>query len=332
MERDPGWLGRGLRLPLIVAPMFLISSPALVLASARAGVIGALPLTNARTLDDLETWLNDIRRELAAIGRSEQWIANIIVHPSYHRFDAELDLIAAFRPRIVVTALGNPARVIERVHEYGGRVLADVVTTRHARKAIDAGADGLVLVAAGAGGHTGVYSPFAFVEEVRRFWPGPLVLGGAISSGTALRAALVLGADLAYMGTRFIVARESFASDGYRSMLTRVTLADIVTSAAVTGVSANWIAESVRIAGFDEEALRSHAQIDFSNAADHGKAWKDIWSAGHGVGNVREADRLEAIVDALAAEFAASGDISLSRLGPWEVNRAEAVSWTHRAT
>jgi nitronate monooxygenase len=183
-----------LRLPLVVAPMFLISGPDLVIAAGKAGVIAAFPAANARTLDDLSAWLRRIDEDLADAGRAGQWAVNMIVHPTYDRFEAERDLIAEHRPRIVITALGGPKRVLDPVHGYGGAVFCDVTTVLHAQKAVDAGADGLVLVASGAGGHTGAYSPFAFVEEVRRFWDGPLILGGAISSARSLRAALTLGA------------------------------------------------------------------------------------------------------------------------------------------
>lgn len=178
-----------LRLPVIVAPMFLISGPDLVIAAGKAGLIGALPAPNARTIEDLAAWLPRITNELAAAGREGMWAINMIVHKSYDRFDAELDLICEYKPRIVITALGSPARPLGRVHGYGGLVFSDVITPDQARKAIDAGADGLILVTSGAGGHTGQYSPFAFVEEVREFWDGPLILGGAIGSARAVLAA-----------------------------------------------------------------------------------------------------------------------------------------------
>lgn len=297
-----------LRLPVIVAPMFLVSGPDLIIASAKAGLIGGLPTSNARTLDDLALWLEKISRELRAVGKQGTWVANMIVHPSYHRFDAELDLMAEYKPLIVVTALGNPSRVMDRIHSYGGSVFSDVITVGQARKAVDAGADGLVLVAAGAGGHTGTYSPFAFVEEVRRFWSGPLVIGGAIAGGRSLRAALTLGADFAYMGTRFIATRESLVSDEHKAMVVRATLPDIILSSTVTGVAANWMRESLETAGVDLEKLAKGGPVDFSDIHGQAKLWKDVWSAGHGVGRTEQVQNVEDIVDELVAEYASIDD------------------------
>jgi nitronate monooxygenase len=206
----------GLRLPVMVAPMFLISGPDLVVAAGKAGVLGVYPVANARTLADLEAGLQHITAELRLVGRANQWAINLIVHPTYTRFDAEMELLERFRPRLVITALGGPRRALDRVHAFGGKVFSDVITIVHARKAIDAGADGLVLVAAGAGGHTGSYSPFAFVNEVRHFWAGPIVLGGALSNARAIRAALMLGADFAYMGYAYLREAGSACSQAAR--------------------------------------------------------------------------------------------------------------------
>lgn len=212
-----------LRLPVIVAPMFLISGPELVIAAGKAGIMAAFPAPNARTIAVLDTWLAQITSELDAANKAGMWAINMIVHSTYERFDAELDLICQYRPQIVITALGSPSRPLERVHGYGGRVFSDVITPTQARKAIDAGADGLVLVAAGAGGHTGLYSPFALVDEVRSFWDGPIVLGGGIGNARGIAAAQMLGADFAYMGTRFIATPESLVSDENRAMLVRAS-------------------------------------------------------------------------------------------------------------
>jgi nitronate monooxygenase len=297
-------LYRTLRLPLMVAPMFLISGPDLVIAAGKAGVIAAFPAANARTLDDLAAWLRRIDGDLTDAGRAGQWAVNMIVHPTYDRFDAELDLIARHRPRIVITALGGPKRVLNRIHAAGGAVFCDVTTVLHAQKAVDAGADGLVLVASGAGGHTGTYSPFAFVEEVRAFWDGPLILGGAISSARSLRAALTLGADLAYMGTRFIATRESLVSDEYRAMLVRSNMSDIVTTKAITGVNANWMRESLERAGFDFSQVTAETKIDFSDISGGSKAWKNIWGAGHGVGQTNRVQSVAELIDDLARDYA----------------------------
>lgn len=292
-----------LRLPALVAPMFLISGPDLVIAAARAGLIAALPAANARTLDDLAAWLSRISTETRAAGREGMWAINMIVHASYDRFDAEIDLICEHRPRIVITALGSPARVREQVHGYGGLVFSDVITPAQARKAIDAGADGLILVSCGAGGHTGRYSPFAFVEEVRSFWDGPLALGGAIGSGRSICAATALGADFAYLGTRFIAARESLVTDENRAMLVRAEMEDIVTTSAVTGISSNWMRESLDAAGFTPDMLATQAKIDFTNLHGDSKAWKNIWGAGHAVSTTRAVQSTAEIVEELEHEY-----------------------------
>jgi len=297
-------LSGSLIIPVIVAPMFLISSPALVIAAARAGLLGVYPTANSRTLADLAIHLGQIDAAVQADGKSGQWAISLFVHPSYDRFDAELDLIAPYKPRLVITALGGPKRALERVHAWGGLVFTDVITLLHARKAVDAGADGLVLVASGAGGHTGTYSAFAFVEEVRKFWDGPVILGGAIGNARAVRAALTLGADFAYMGTRFIAARESMVSDQYREMLIRATMEDIVTSRAITGVLANWMRESLQRANFDMSKLDAPGKIDFSDIAGDSKAWKNIWGAGHGAGSVVKIQTVREIVDELALDYA----------------------------
>ena len=308
-----------LRLPIFAAPMFLISGPDLVIAAGKAGIIGAFPAPNARTIEDLRQWLPRIAGELEAAGRAGMWAINLIVHPTYERFDAELDLICEYKPRIVITALGSPSRPLARVHAYGGAVFSDVITPDQARKAIDAGADGLVLVAAGAGGHTGQFSPFALVEEVRTFWDGPLILGGAIGSARTLRAALSLGADFAYMGTRFISARESLVTDENRDMLVRARMTDIVTTTAVTGVPSNWIRESLEAAGFTPELLEVKKKIDFSNLHGDSKAWKSIWGAGHAIGQTRSVQTVAQIVDELASDYRAQTQ-EMDALAGWPRN------------
>ncbi len=296
-----------LKIPIIVAPMFLISGPEIVIAAGQSGVIGAFPAANARTIGDLSTWLKRITVKLGAACRADHWAINMIVHASYDRFEAELDLVCEYRPKIVITALGSPRRPLARIHEYGGAVFSDVISSEQAKKAVDAGADGLILVSAGAGGHTGTYSPLAFVEEVRRFWDGPLVLSGAIGSARAIRAALMLGADFAYMGTRFIACPESLVSDENRQMLVRTKMSGIVTTAAVSGVPANWMAESLERGGFTAEMLEAKKKADFSNLHGEAKAWKSIWGAGHGVGHTRSVQTVAEIVDELAADYLALG-------------------------
>jgi nitronate monooxygenase len=297
-----GALKAKLRLPVIVAPMFLISGPNLVIAAGKAGIIAAFPAPNARTIAMLDGWLAQITSELDAAGKAGMWAINMIVHSTYERFDAELDLICQYQPQIVITALGSPSRPLARVHGYGGRVFSDVITPIQARKAIDAGADGLVLVAAGAGGHTGQYSPFALVDEVRRFWDGPIVLGGGIGNARGIAAAQMLGADFAYMGTRFIAAPESLVSDENRAMLVRATASDIVTTSAITGVPSNWMRESLERAGFTPETLDNKKKIDFSNLHGDAKAWKTVWGAGHSVGQTHSVQTVAEIVDELARD------------------------------
>ena len=291
-----------LRLPVIVAPMFLISGPDLVIAAGKAGIIGAFPAPNARSIAILDDWLARITGELDAAGKPGMWAINMIVHSTYERFDAELDLICRYQPPIVITALGSPARPLARVHGYGGLVFSDVITPIQARKAIDAGADGLVLVAAGAGGHTGQFSPFALVDEVRAFWDGPIVLGGGIGNARGIAAAQMLGADFAYMGTRFIATPESLVSDENRAMLVRAGASDIVTTSAITGVPSNWLRESLDAAGFTPDMLETKKKVDFSNLHGDTKAWKTVWGAGHSVAQTRSVQTVAEVVDELVGQ------------------------------
>lgn len=296
-----------LRLPVIAAPMFLASGPDLVVEACRAGVVGAFPAPNARTIDRLEAWLVEIDRRLtaaeAAGERPGPWAMNMITHSTYGRFDAELDLVRRFRPAIVLTALGGPHRVVDVVHGYGGLVFADVNGPDFARKAADKGADGLILVASGAGGHTGEYSLLAFLDEVRGFWDGPLVAGGAVSTGRAVRAVEMLGADFVNVGTRFLAASESLVVDDYKAMLVAATMKDLVTSRALTGALGSWLRPSLERAGLRLEDLAAGATIDFSTDLTEVKAWKTVWSAGQGVGSIRAVEPIAAIVARLAAEY-----------------------------
>lgn len=288
-----------LRLPVLAAPMFLVSGTELVIAAAEAGIAGSFPAPNARTVEDLERWCETIAGALDETDGS--WAVNVIAHSSYDRLDAELKVIARHRPPLVITALGSPARVLDDVHAYGGVVYADVPSPELAEKAVAAGADGLVLVCAGAGGHTGRYSPFALAAEVRSFWDGPLVIGGGVSDGRGVAAAQVLGADLVYVGTRLIAARESLVEEAYRQMLIDTPMRDIVLSRRVTGVDANWMKASLEQAGHLADA---GGVADFSgDIATDRKAWKHIWSAGHGVGRVTRVSTVAEIVDELDGEY-----------------------------
>lgn len=290
-----------LRLPAIAAPMFLISGPELVLAGCKAGIIGAFPTPNARTAEILEEWLIRISGETRA--GDAPWAANLIMHSTYARRDQDLALVVKYRAPIVITALGNPRDAVEAVHDYGGLVFADVNNLEFAAKAAATGVDGLVLVSAGAGGHTGQLSGFAFVDSVRTFWDGIIVLAGAISTGRGIRAAEVLGADLAYLGTRFIATEESLASPEYRQMVVDCDARDIVRSAAITGVPANWLKPSLLQAGYDPAALADREQVNFGNPQEGVKPWKNVWSAGQGVGAVQDVLPTAQLVEKLAHEY-----------------------------
>lgn len=300
-------------LPAIAAPMFLVSGPELVIEACKAGVIGAFPTLNARPLEVLEQWFERIGAELAEAervrpGSVAPWAANLIVHRSNTRLAADLEQIVRHRAPIVISALGSPAACLEAVHSYGGLVFADVSTVEFARKAADAGADGLVLVAAGAGGHTGDLSAFAFVPAVREFFAGPIALGGGISSGRAVRAAEVLGADFAYLGTRFIATRESLASADYRQMLIEAESRDIVKTPYFTGIPAHYLRQSIERAGLDPRELsKPNPVVNVDQEDKRSKAWKDIWSAGQGVWATKSVQTTAELVAELAAGYAEAG-------------------------
>ena len=304
---------RHARLPVMAAPMFLVSSPDLVVASARAGIVGTYAAPNARDVAALDVALGSIAEQVEAQARTRgaehpvvPWALNMIVHSSYDRFDAEMALVERYRPGIVTTALGSPRRVLDRVHGYGGLVMADVISPALARKAIDAGVDGLVLVTSGAGGHTGQYHPFALLAEVRRFWSGPIGLAGAISSGEHIRAAQLLGADFVVVGTRLIATSESMADSAYRDLVVSSRMEDLVLSSAVSGVPANWLKPTLDAAGFTAEQLKTEKKIDFSgDIVAAPKAWKDVWSAGHGVGAVQAVASVADVVAELEVGYAA---------------------------
>ncbi len=306
MGRLPQALTRNLRLPAIAAPMFLVSGPEMVIAACRSGIIGSFPAPNARTADDLENWIAKIEAALADDDRAAAWAINLVVHPSNDRLASDLDCVVRHKVPLVITALGSPARVVDAVHSYGGLVFADVNSVGFARKAAAAGVDGLVLVAAGAGGHTGQTAGFAFVEEVRQFWDGPIVLGGAISTGQAIRAAEVLGADLAYLGTALIAAEESMAAPAFKAMIVAAGAEDIVPSKGITGVTANWLKPSLIATGYDPANMPEDKQPNFENAQDDAKAWKNVWSAGQGVGAVTAQEPIALVIQRLELEYDAA--------------------------
>ena len=295
-----------LRLPAMQAPMFLISGPEMVINACRSGIIGCFPTQNARSADILDQWMTDIKAQLRDSDGAAPWAVNIIVHPSYPRRDTDIELILKHQPPIVVTALGSPKHVVEQIHSYGGIVIADVISPTFARKAIAANVDGLVLVAAGAGGHTGYLSPFVFVNEIRKFWDGLLIIGGGISSGKAIHAAQVMGADLAYLGTVFIPTDESMAVQGYKEMVVAADADAIVTSDAITGVKANWLRQSLINGGYDPDTMPAAAAINFADKGSDNKRWKDVWSAGQGVGGSETIATVNEVVERLLAEYTVS--------------------------
>jgi nitronate monooxygenase len=306
-----------LRLPVVVAPMFLVSGPDIVMAAARSGVIGSFPAPNARSIDVFEEWLERITGELRILrdngdGATDVWAQNLVVHSTYDRLDAELALLEKYQPPIVITALGSPNRAIEVVHGYGGIVIADVNSIELARKAAAVGADGLALVAAGAGGHTGQMAGFAFVPAVREFFDGILVLAGAIGDGRAVLAAEVLGADLSYMGTRFIAEHESMAFDQYKKMIVDADFSDLMLTNSFSGADAYYLRPSIVAAGLDPDNLLEKDRMDLTESESKVTAWKDVWSAGQGLGTVHDIEPLGRIVDRLAEEYAAARQAAAS--------------------
>ena len=291
-----------LKLPAVVAPMFLVSGPDAVIQSCKEGLMGSFPGPNARTIDDLRSWFEIIDTKLNQ--KDAPWAFNMITHNSYGRFDQEITLVEEFKPKIVITALGGPHRVTQQVHEYGGLVFADVNSPSFARKAIDRGADGLVLVCTGAGGHTGEYALMPFLDEVRSFFDGPIMVGGGISNGRSIRAAETLGIDFAYIGTRFLAAQETLISDAYRQMVWDSKMEDLIQSRAITGALGNWMKASVEASGLSLDDTKKIAKIDFSGDMHAGsKAWKTVWSAGQGVGNVKKPETIKEIIDILKKEY-----------------------------
>ena len=291
-----------LKLPAVVAPMFLVSGPDAVIQSCKEGLMGSFPGPNARTIDDLRSWFDIINTKLNE--EDAPWAFNMITHNSYGRFDQEITLVEEFKPKIVITALGGPHRVTQQVHAYGGLVFADVNSPSFAKKAIDRGADGLVLVCTGAGGHTGEYALMPFLDEVRSFFDGPIMVGGGISNGRSIRAAETLGIDFAYIGTRFLAAQETLISDAYRQMVWDSKMEDLIQSRAITGALGNWMRASVEASGLSLDDTKKIAKIDFSGDMHAGsKAWKTVWSAGQGVGNVRKPETIKEIIDILKNEY-----------------------------
>ncbi|THD64855.1 MAG: nitronate monooxygenase [Bradyrhizobium sp.] len=307
-----------LSLPLIAAPMFMVSGVDLVVATCRNGVIGSFPTVNCRNAEQLDAWLSDIedrlRRHSDQSGnRSAPFCPNLIVHRSNARLAQDLEVLLRHKPELVITSVGSPAPVLGALHDIGALVFADVASIRHAKRAVKAGADGLVLLTAGAGGQTGWLNPFVFVRAVRAFFDGPVVLAGGIGDGQALRAAEVLGCDLAYMGTKFIATRESLADVKYKDMLVACSADDILLTTAFTGLQTNMLRPSITAAGLDPDDLPQRGAIDIGKDIDIGARearpvrWRDIWSAGHSTSAVTDVPSVDDLVTRTIAEYYATG-------------------------
>jgi len=297
-----------LKLPLIAAPMFLVSGPEIVTACCKAGVIGSFPALNQRTAEGFDEWLTLIENELKDVP-NPGFAVNLIVHKTNPRLQEDLDTCIKHKVPLIITSLGAVPEIVDAVHAYGGLVYHDVINLRHANKAAEAGVDGLIAVSAGAGGHAGLLSPFALISEIRKFYDKTIILSGAMSTGRDIAAAQAAGADFAYMGTRFINTKESRAIDDYKNMIIDAAAADIVYTDKVSGVNANFLGPSIAAAGGNDESHAGKA-VDFGNEllADEAKAWKDVWSAGHGVGGIDDIPNVSDLVSRLHSEYSAAID------------------------
>ena len=312
MSKLPPLLAR-LQLPVIGSPLFIISNPKLVIAQCKAGIVGSMPALNARPAEQLEDWLAEITESLAAWDKAHPeapaapFAINQIVHKSNDRLEHDMALCVKYKVPVIITSLGAREDINQAAHSYGGVVLHDIINNKFAHKAIEKGADGLIAVAAGAGGHAGVKSPFALIQEIRQWFDGPLALSGSIASGDAVLAAQAMGADLAYIGSAFIATHEARASDAYKQAIVDGTSDDIVYSNLFTGVHGNYLAASIRAAGLDPDKLPESdpSAMNFGGGAS-AKAWKDIWGCGQGIGAISAVTRTAELVARLKAEYAAA--------------------------
>ena len=312
----PAMLEHTLRLPVVGAPMFIVSTPALVLAQCKAGIVGAFPALNARPASQLDEWLSQLTEELAAYKRQNPqariapFAVNQIVHASNDRLEQDIRLCVKHKVPIIITSLRPPAEAVSAVHAYGGLVFHDVINLRHAEKAAAQGVDGIIAVCAGAGGHAGVLSPFALVKQIREIFPGTILLSGAMSTGDDVLAAQALGADLAYIGTRFIATVEANATDAYKQMLVEARAEDIVYTSLFSGVAGNYLRASVINAGFDPDHLpdgdKDKMNFGAAGAATKLKAWKDILSGGQSVSGIHGIESVESLVDRMLREYRAA--------------------------
>lgn len=311
---------QNLSLPVIASPMFIASGPALVAAQCKAGIVGSFPALNARPAELLDTWLTELQSELADYAAANPGAkigpiaVNQIVHASNTRLEHDVEVCVKHQVPIIISSLRAPPKeMLDAVHSYGGIVLHDVVSIRHAHKALEAGVDGLILVAAGAGGHAGALSPFALVGEVRKFFAGPLALSGSIATGDAILAAQAMGADFAYIGSRWLATKESNVSDDYRDAIVESSAADVVYTNLFTGVHGNYLKKSIVNAGLDPDALpeSDKSQMSFGDGGSKAKAWRDIWGAGQGVGLMHDVPTVAEMVGRLTREY----DAARARLG-----------------
>jgi nitronate monooxygenase len=304
---------QNLSLPVIASPMFIASGPALVAAQCKAGIVGSFPALNARPAELLDSWLTELQQELANYAAANPGAkvgpiaVNQIVHASNTRLEHDVEVCVKHQVPIIISSLRAPPKeMLDAVHSYGGIVLHDVVSIRHAQKALEAGVDGLILVAAGAGGHAGALSPFALVGEVRQFFDGPIALSGSIATGDAILAAQAMGADFAYIGSRWLATKESNVSDAYRDAIVESSAADVVYTNLFTGVHGNYLKKSIVNAGLDPDALPESDKSKMSFGDGSAKAWRDIWGAGQGVGLMDDVPTVAGMVERLAREYAAA--------------------------
>jgi nitronate monooxygenase len=300
-------LNKNLALPVICAPMFIVSNPDLVIAQCKGGLIGSFPALNARPQELLDEWLTRIKAELAGDPNAAPFAVNQIIHSSNERLEHDMALCVQHEVPLIITSLSAPTAIVPHVHAYGGKVFHDIISVRHAEKALEAGVDGLILVCAGAGGHAGTLSPFALVGEIRKFYDGPIALSGAITNGKAVLAAQAMGADFAYMGTRFIATEEAHAVDAYKQAIVDSAAKDVIYTPYFTGVHGNYLSKSIIAAGLDPANLpeRDKTAMNFGGATA-AKAWKDIWGAGQGVGTIAEVLPTAELIARLKQEYRAA--------------------------
>jgi nitronate monooxygenase len=310
---------KNLSIPVIGSPLFIISNPKLVIEQCKAGIVGSMPALNARPAAQLDEWLHEITETLAAYNKANPdrpaapFAINQIVHKSNERLEHDMEMVVKYKVPIIITSLGARTDVNEAIHSYGGVVLHDIINNTFAHKAIDKGADGLIAVAAGAGGHAGVKSPFALIQEIRQWFDGPLALSGAIANGGAVLAAQAMGADFAYIGSAFIATTEARASEDYKHAIVEGSSDDIVYSSLFTGVHGNYLKKSIRAAGLDPENLPESdpSKMSFADGSSKPKAWKEIWGSGQGIGAITEVTSAAALVARLKREY----DEARERLG-----------------